>query len=83
MQVVGGAARARRPNRSKIEQALWDTPERANIELVYCELSEYVKELEAKLLGDAPTRLGPMSHAPVAEARGRPSREPVRRARPL
>ena len=46
------------PNRSKIEQALWDTPERANIELVYCELSEYVKELEAKLLGDAPPAPG-------------------------
>jgi hypothetical protein len=46
------------PNRSKIEQAMWDTPERANIELVYCELSEYVKELEAKLLRDAPATPG-------------------------
>jgi hypothetical protein len=35
------------PNLSKIEQALWDT--RENVELVYCELSEYVKELEARL----------------------------------
>jgi hypothetical protein len=35
------------PNQSKIEQALWD--DRENIELVYCELSEYVKELGARL----------------------------------
>jgi hypothetical protein len=35
------------PNESKIEQALWDT--RESIELVYCELSEYVRELEARL----------------------------------
>lgn len=35
------------PNESKIEQALWET--RENVELVYCELSEYVKELEARL----------------------------------
>jgi hypothetical protein len=35
------------PNESKIEQALWD--DRDNVELVYCELSEYVKEIEARL----------------------------------
>jgi hypothetical protein len=35
------------PNISKIEQTLWDT--RENVELVYCELSEYVRELEARL----------------------------------
>jgi len=35
------------PKVSKIEQTLWDA--RDNVELVYCELSEYVQELEAKL----------------------------------
>jgi len=35
------------PSQSKIEQTLWNT--RENVELVYCELSEYVKELEARL----------------------------------
>jgi hypothetical protein len=40
------------PNESKIEQALWD--DRDNIELVYCELSEYVKELHARLGGAEP-----------------------------
>ena len=35
------------PKVSKIEQTLWDA--RDNVELVYCELSEYVRELEAKL----------------------------------
>ena len=35
------------PNESKIEQALWET--RENVELVFCELSEYVQELEARL----------------------------------
>jgi hypothetical protein len=34
------------PNRSKIEQALW---ERRGIGLVYCPLSEYVRELDARL----------------------------------
>ena len=33
---------------SKIEQTLWDT--RENVELVYCELDDYVRELEARLL---------------------------------
>jgi SIR2-like domain len=42
------------PNHSKIERALWDTPERANIQLVYCELSEYVRELDARLPGAVP-----------------------------
>jgi hypothetical protein len=44
------------PNQSKIEQALWDT--RENVELVYCELSEYVKELEARLPGAVPAKQG-------------------------
>jgi hypothetical protein len=35
------------PKISKIEQTLWDA--RENVKLVYCELSEYVQELEAKL----------------------------------
>jgi len=35
------------PKVSKIEQTLWDA--RDNVELVYCELSEYVRELEGKL----------------------------------
>jgi hypothetical protein len=46
------------PNRSKIEQAMWETPERANIELVYCELSEYVKGLGARLPRYAPAASG-------------------------
>jgi hypothetical protein len=44
------------PNRSKIEQALWDG--RENIELVYCELSEYVKELAARLPAAVPATQG-------------------------
>jgi hypothetical protein len=40
------------PNQSKIEQALWD--DRENIELVYCELAEYVRELDARLSGVVP-----------------------------
>jgi hypothetical protein len=44
------------PNQSKIEQALWETPERANVELVYCELSDYVRELDARLPRTAATR---------------------------
>jgi hypothetical protein len=39
------------PNESKIEQALWDT--RESIELVFCELNEYVRELEARLSAGA------------------------------
>jgi hypothetical protein len=35
------------PNASKIEQTLWDT--RDNVELVFCPLDQYVKELEARL----------------------------------
>jgi hypothetical protein len=35
------------PNQSKIEQALWEP--RENVELVYCELSEYVAKLAARL----------------------------------
>jgi SIR2-like domain len=35
------------PNLSKIEQTLWET--RENVELVYCPLSEYVRELEERL----------------------------------
>ncbi len=46
------------PNQSKIEEALWETPERANVELVYCELSEYVHELEARLPGAVPATRG-------------------------
>jgi len=41
----------RDPDESKIEQALWET--RENVELVYCALSEYVTELEARLQGGA------------------------------
>lgn len=40
------------PSQLKIEQALWD--QRENVELVFCELSEYVRELEAKLVAAAP-----------------------------
>jgi SIR2-like domain len=35
------------PHVSKIEQTLWGA--RGNVQLVYCELSEYVKQLEARL----------------------------------
>jgi hypothetical protein len=35
------------PRVSKIEQTLWD--KRENVDLVYCDLSEYTKHLEAKL----------------------------------
>jgi hypothetical protein len=35
------------PKVSKVEQTLWDT--RENVELVYCQLSEYVRELDARL----------------------------------
>jgi hypothetical protein len=35
------------PKVSVVEQTLWDA--RENVELVYCELREYVKELEARL----------------------------------
>jgi hypothetical protein len=35
------------PNVSKIEQTLWD--KRASVELVYCELEEYTRELDARL----------------------------------
>jgi hypothetical protein len=35
------------PKVSKVEQTLWDN--RENVELVYCELSEYVREVEARL----------------------------------
>jgi hypothetical protein len=44
------------PDQSKIERALWEA--RENVELVYRELREYVKELEAKLLEHAPTAAG-------------------------
>ena len=40
------------PNLSKIEETLWDNKE--NVELVYCELSEYTKQLEARLGAAAP-----------------------------
>jgi hypothetical protein len=43
-------------NESKIEQALWE--DRDNIELVYCELSEYVKELDTRLSSAAPATQG-------------------------
>jgi len=42
------------PKTSKIEQTLWDA--RENVKLVYCELSEYVQELEAKLPISAPAQ---------------------------
>jgi hypothetical protein len=42
------------PKISKIEQTLWDA--RENVKLVYCELSEYVQELEAKLPISAPVQ---------------------------
>jgi hypothetical protein len=35
------------PKVSEIEQTLWET--RDNVELVYCELADYVRELEARL----------------------------------
>ncbi len=41
---------------SRIEQALWDN--RDNVELVYCELSEYVKKLDARLSGAPSTNHG-------------------------
>ena len=44
------------PNESKIEQALWE--KRENVELVYCELSEYVKELEARFQGAVAAKQG-------------------------
>ena len=42
------------PKVSKIEQTLWDA--RDNVALVYCELSEYVRELESKLSLPAETQ---------------------------
>ena len=44
------------PDQSKIEQALWDV--RENVELVYCELSEYVKELECEAPAAVPATQG-------------------------
>jgi hypothetical protein len=44
------------PKISKIERTLWDA--RENVELVYCELSEYVRELEAKLPLPAAQKVG-------------------------
>lgn len=44
------------PDQSKIEHALWET--RENVELVYCELSEYVQELDARLPGAVPATQG-------------------------
>lgn len=41
------------PDESKVEQALWD--DRENIDLVYCELAEYVTELGERLPGAART----------------------------
>ena len=35
------------PHESKVEEALWD--DRENIDLVYCELAEYVSELGSRL----------------------------------
>jgi hypothetical protein len=45
------------PDQSKIEHALWEA--RENVELVYCELSEYVHELEARLPDASPAKRGP------------------------
>jgi SIR2-like domain len=42
------------PDYSKIERALWEV--RENVELVYCELREYVQELDARLPGAMPAR---------------------------
>jgi hypothetical protein len=44
------------PDQSKIERALWEI--RENVELVYCELSAYVQELEARLRGAVPAKQG-------------------------
>jgi hypothetical protein len=44
------------PDQSKIERALWEV--RENVELVYCELSEYVKKLGAKLPSAVPAKQG-------------------------
>ncbi len=44
------------PDESKIEHALWEA--RENVELVYCELSQYVQQLEAKLQGAVPATQG-------------------------
>ena len=44
------------PDQSKIERALWEA--RDNVELVYCELSEYVQQLEARLAGGVPAGPG-------------------------
>jgi hypothetical protein len=41
------------PIASKIEQTLWDA--RPSVELLYCELTEYVAHLDAKLRGPAAT----------------------------
>ena len=54
------------PKLSKIEQTLWDT--RENVELVYCELSEYVRELEARLPPDRGVAAATMSPEPTAGA---------------
>jgi hypothetical protein len=42
------------PNRSRIEQTLWET--RTDIELVYCDLSEYIRGLDATLSHAAPAQ---------------------------
>lgn len=44
------------PNESKIEQALWD--DRENISHVFCDLSDYAKELGAKFAAAAPAAPG-------------------------
>jgi hypothetical protein len=42
----------------KIEQALWADKNRPDIELVYCELKDYVRGLEARLPAAAPAARG-------------------------
>ena len=37
------------PNVSKIERTLWNRRENMDVELIYCELSEYARQLEARL----------------------------------
>ena len=70
------------PNQSKIEQALWDA--RENVELVYCELSQYVQELEAKLPGTCRRSRADESRNRRGGCPGRiASAEPLRRARAL
>jgi hypothetical protein len=47
------------PDLSKIERTLWSKRENMDVDLVYCELGEYVRQLEARLPAAAATTPAP------------------------